>query len=270
MFNRIHVRLIAILVLVVTAIPTRADVRIESLIRDGVEVVYAAPVTRRMASEVADRVLLSKRRVLAFLRQSAVYPDDRADVPIRVLVDPDATTPSQMRSSIFLPQERVLAFFDDRSTVDVSLAITHEVTHVLAVSANRANRDRFLDDGLAVFLQAELDELPAYPNYHRGLHIATANGSIERGGLIAFGQTEVTRRNPDRALDLKMAYLQQGSFTQFLLETYGLDAYLKHYYGQSAEATFGQPLAALDEKWRALIEALRAADAPKDGDGSSL
>lgn len=268
MLSQTHLRCIAV-ILFTLSFPAGSEPAVETLTRDDVEILYAAPVTQAMAADVAARVLLSKRRVLAYLRQSEVYPDDRADIKIRVLIDPEASTPSQMRASIFLPQERVLAFFDARSPADVSLAITHEVTHVLAVSANRANRNRFLDDGLAVFLQAELDELPAYPNFHHGLHIATANGQLERGDLLAFEDTEATRRRPSGSLDLKMAYLQQGSFTQFLLESYGLDAYLRHYYGQPAEAAFGQSLVALDAKWRAFIESLGAEKFNADDDGTS-
>lgn len=269
MSGRLPLRNVASLLLAFCAGQANSELSIETLTRDGVEVVYAAPVTETMASEVADRVMLSKRRVLAYLRRSAEYPDDRGDVPIRVLLDPDATVPSQMRSTIFIPQQRVLEFFGDSEGAAVSLAVTHEVTHVLAVSARRSDGNRFLDDGLAVFLQTELDELPAYPNFHQGLHIAAANAAMERGGLIALDKTEATRRKPPNGVDLRMAYLQQGSFTQFLLESYGLEAYLSYYYGQAAEAAFGRPLPELDAAWRLLIQSLAAGTHTSTGDGTS-
>lgn len=235
-----------------------AEVEIRTLSRDGLDVVYAAPVTEDMAIRIADRVELAKLRVLAYLRQSSVYPDDRASVPIRVLIDPDATAPSQMRSTIFLPQARVLAFFDEEVQQPVSLAITHEVVHVLAVSAYRRQEGRFFDDGLAVLLQTRLDELPAYPNFHRGLHIETALGAEARGGLIALEATDTARRNPATREDLRMAYLQEGSFTQYLIERFGMDAYLKIYLGERPEDVVGISLHDLDLDWRDFINDLRS------------
>ncbi|MBY6204531.1 hypothetical protein [Halomonas denitrificans] len=238
------------------------EVEIRTHSRPGLEVVYASPVTEAMARRVADRVELARERTLAFLRQSGEYPDDRADVPIRVLLDPDATAPSQMRSTIFIPQDRVLAFFDEDIEGTVSLAITHEVVHVLAVSAYRRTRGRFFDDGLAVFLQSELDELPAYPNFHRGLHLQTAKAAAERGGLLPLEDTDSTRRNPPTREDLRLAYLQEGSFTQYLIERFGLDAYLRIYYGESPEDVVGSSLLELDGEWRALIGALQVTGSP--------
>ncbi len=230
----------------------------------GIRVVYAAPVTEPMAERIAELVERAKVRVLAYLRQSDAYPDDRAAVPIRVLIDPDATAPSQMRSTIFIPQQRVLDFFDAAVEQDVSLAITHEVVHVLAVSAYRREQGRFFDDGLAVFLQAELDDLPAYPNFHRGLHIETAAAASRRGSLIDLDRTEESRRNPPNQQDLALAYLQEGSFAQYLIERHGLDAYLRIYYGQSPEEAVGASLESLDRDWRALIGEL--ADRSMNGD----
>ncbi len=235
------------------------EVEIRTFSRPGLDVVYAAPVTEAMASRVADRVEQAKSRTLAFLRQFEAYPDDRAEVPIRVLIDPDAPAPSQMRSTIFLPQDRVLAFFDEEVAGTVSLAITHEVVHVLAVSAYRREQGRFFDDGLAVFLQSELDELPAYPNFHRGLHIVTAAAARARGGLLALGDTESTRRNPPDREALRLAYLQEASFTQYLVERFGIDAYLRIYYGESPEDVVGSTLVDLDGEWRAFIGALQDA-----------
>ena len=88
----------------------------------------------------------------------------------------------------------------------------------------------------------------------------TAAAARARGGLLALEDTESSRRNPPDREALRLAYLQEASFTQHLIERFGLDAYLRIYYGESPDDVVGSTLVDLDGEWRAFIGALQRSD----------
>jgi hypothetical protein len=145
-------------------------------------------------------------------------------------------------------------------------ALTHELTHVFYPNGNR-----FLAEGLAIYLQARIGGNPAFPNFGRPLHevarellremvpeftpgqpeslqkihlvdldtIATPSPLRLRVGRVLYDNTPVGQAH---------LYPIAGSFTQFLIETHGISAFRQLY-----ERTPLIPLernAGFPERWR--------------------
>jgi len=158
--------------------------------------------------------------------------------------------PNQYRNVINFPAGRVQKAEED----DYGISVVHEVTHVVAASAYRPNR--FYDDGLAVYLQTKFGVASSFPDFGRDLHQETVATAEKSGGFLPLAETEKTRRTT-RDSDLRrLAYLQEGSFTRFLIERDGVEKYLRVYFGESLEDVYGQDLEALEDEWRALLAEL--------------
>lgn len=203
---------------------------------------------------VADRVERSLRIIRAFLALSDTYEGPPYDTPLRVVIDPEQFSPYQFGSNIALPEARVLNIVNEVEGARVDIGIIHELAHVLAASYNRSNRDRFYDDGIAVYLQHRFGPTPNYPNFGEDLYIATARAAEIHGGLIPLAITEETRGSAETRIGRQLAYLQEGAFTQFLIERYGLDAYFRIYHGNPLENVTGKSLADLEVEWTVVIE----------------
>jgi hypothetical protein len=144
-------------------------------------------------------------------------------------------------------------------------AIAHELTHVFFPNANR-----FLAEGLAVYVQAQIGGNPAFPNFNQPLH-DTARHRVrdmiplfDGDALNCLGQMqlaaldEIATPNP---LVLRVGdtfhgegprgqaniYVIAGSFTQFLAETFGLDKF-KSIYGTTPLVPLAQN-AGLPGRW---------------------
>lgn len=204
---------------------------------------------------VAERVEASLEIVRAFLAQSDEYEGPPYETALGVVIDPDQFSPYQFGSNIALPEARVLNIVREVEDARVDIGIIHELTHVLAASYNRENRDRFYDDGIAVYLQHRFGPTPNYPDFGEDLYIATARAAEINGGLIPLAITEETRGSSETRIGRQLAYLQEGAFTQFLIEGYGLDTYFRIYHGVTLEDATGKSLAQLEAEWTAMIEA---------------
>ncbi len=158
------------------------------------------------------------------------------------------SVPNQYRNVVNVPAGR-LAAEDEGSGYGISLV--HEITHVVAASAYRP--DRFYDDGLAVYLQSRFGTASSYPDFGRDLHRETADLAAEAGGFLPLAETERTRRSTDSRQLRRLAYLQEGSFTRFLIERDGVEPYLRAYRGERLAEVYGKDLAALETEWRALL-----------------
>ncbi|MEM8962210.1 MAG: DUF2891 domain-containing protein [Acidobacteriota bacterium] len=157
--------------------------------------------------------------------------------------------PNQRGNTINLPAGTL---YNDPDGYGISMV--HEITHVVAASAYRP--DRFYDDGLAVYLQARFGMASSYPNFERDLHQETVAIAAENGWYLSLGKAENIRRFTKSRVQRKLAYLQEGSFTKFLIERDGLEKYMKVYLGESLEDVYGKDLATLETEWRELLEAL--------------
>lgn len=222
---------------------------------DEFSVVHKSSLPAAGVTGVADQVTDARRQVLAWLSQSSTWSGPPYDKPLRVLIDPDTHTPSQMRSTIYVPEARVLSALERGGLENADLGIVHEVTHVLAASAFRKDRDRFYDDGLAVYLQYQFGPASSYPTFGQALHLATADAAIMHGGLLPLESVDEARRATESSLRLR-GYLQAGSFTQYLIENFGIDAYFRIYQGNDIDTVTGMPFSALEARWRTLIQSI--------------
>lgn len=224
--------------------------------RDEFSVRYSDDVPELAANLVADRVEAAIEVVRAYLAQAPSYSGPPYNWPIKVTIDPDRFGPYQSRNEIYLPEARVLNLFSGNDQARNDLGIVHEVTHVLAASYARKNRDRFYDDGLAVYLQHRFGSTPNYPNFGVDLYVAVASYADKYGAIIPLAEAEAARGNREDSLGRQLAYIQEGAFTQFLIENYGLDAYIEIYQGADLEEVTGHTFAELEAAWTAMFHAI--------------
>jgi hypothetical protein len=125
-------------------------------------------------------------------------------------------------------------------------ALLHEITHNYAFSENR-----FLYEGLGVYLQDKMGEARSFPTFGRPLDAAAAEVARNVGSLDALNAVRFPRPlasvMPDRA-----AYLLAGSFVKYLMDRKGgLDKFRAVYASGDYQATYGVPFSALEGDWRA-------------------
>jgi hypothetical protein len=145
-------------------------------------------------------------------------------------------------------------------------AIAHELVHVFFPNGNR-----FLAEGLAVYLQAEIGGNPAFPNFGRPLHELMRELLREMVPEFSRGDPESLRRVDLGELDriatpgplvLRVGselygeeprgqaciYPIAGSFVQFLIETRGLEKF-REIYLQTPLVPMVQD-AGLPDRWK--------------------
>jgi hypothetical protein len=121
-------------------------------------------------------------------------------------------------------------------------ALLHEIVHVYAPNTNR-----FLAEGLAVYLQQQLGGNPAFPNFGKGelaRHRLSAVSSLEPLNNVR------TPRPLRTVMQEQTAYILAGSFVQFLIENYGLTLFRNLYEVGSYDLVYGKNLTALEREWR--------------------
>jgi hypothetical protein len=175
------------------------------------------------------------------------------DGRVLIEVSPRYWIPHQFRNWIKIPAGRIVE--PDES----GISIVHELTHVVAASAYRP--DRFYDDGLAVYLQSRFGVASSYPNFGRDLHRETARAAADAGGNLPLAEAEAARNASTSGDQRRLAYLQEGSFTRFLIERDGVDKYLRVFFGESLEEVYGKDLAVLEAEWLELLGALEPEEA---------
>ena len=191
-------------------------------------VIHMSSLPAAGVDEVTAQVDRAIKQVSGWLAQAESFQSPLQADRIRVLIDPDSHTPTQQRSTIFVPEGRVREALADGGLSTGDFGIVHEITHVLAASAYRKDRNRFYDDGLAVYLQQKFGPQINYPSLGPDLHVSTAALAAEAGGLLPLGECDQARRVTDDSRKRRLAYLQLGSFTQFLIENLGVDAYFRN------------------------------------------
>ncbi|WP_394223207.1 hypothetical protein [Alteromonas gracilis] len=226
---------------------------------DNFTVEYDDNVPLSIVEKLATVVSANTKVVKTYLAQSAQYKGTPIKEDLVVFISKKRRTPYQDWNTIHIPEKRVIAAFsEDKSKNNSGMAVIHELTHVYAVSDFRKKKkhgyeDRFYDDGLAVFLQHRFGQVPEYPDFGQDLYRAVADASLNYGGLISLKDAENVRHSAKTGLGRKLAYLQEGAFTQFLIENYGLDAYLKIYAGESTESVTGKTFNQLESDWTSVI-----------------
>jgi hypothetical protein len=173
------------------------------------------------------------------------------DEPIRIHVDPSYRIPRALvpahlgnRGFMEMPLRRVLSG---------EAPLLHEIVHIYAPNGNR-----FLAEGLAVYLHHKLAGNRAFPNFGRALdrEARSYQSRIESLEKLDRVRTPVPL---GRVLDEQSAYILAGSFVGFLIEKYGLPAFHRLYADGAYESAYGKTLDDLEREWRStLLEPARA------------
>jgi hypothetical protein len=125
-------------------------------------------------------------------------------------------------------------------------ALLHEITHNYAFSENR-----FLYEGLGVYLQAELGEIRSFPTRGRPLDVAAAEVARTVGSLEELNAVRFPRPLASVMPDVP-AYLLAGSFVKYLIDRKGgLEKFRVLYASGDYQATYGVSFNALERDWRA-------------------
>ena len=179
---------------------------------------------------------------------------------------------------------RVTSSFRRWRVASRKAAIAHELVHVFFPSGNR-----FLAEGLAVYLQAEIGGNPAFPNFGRPLHelarellheMIPAFSPGHPDSLAQLHLADLDAIATPGPLELKVGgdlygeeprgqariYPLAGSFVQFLIETRGLEQFRVLYgrtplvpFEQAAGSrerwfdVYGLSFTALEGEWKSLI-----------------
>jgi hypothetical protein len=131
-----------------------------------------------------------------------------------------------------------------RSVREHTGALLHEIVHVYAPHPNR-----FLAEGLAVYLQATLAGNPAFPTFGADLRPLAARGLSGETSLEALNGVR-TPHPLGTVMEEKTAYILAGSFVGFLVERYGLARFRRLYETEDYDAVYGKPFATLEREWR--------------------
>lgn len=103
-------------------------------------------------------------------------------------------------------------------------AIIHEMVHVYA-----PNQNRFLAEGLAVYLHHRLGGNPAFPNFGKDL-FRLDNGLPNGVKLADLDAISIPRRlELSGQINEQNAYVVAGSYVGFLIENHGLDKFKRFY-----------------------------------------
>jgi hypothetical protein len=123
-------------------------------------------------------------------------------------------------------------------------ALLHEIVHIYAPSGNR-----FLAEGLAVYLHHKLAGNGAFPNFGKPLD-AEARERLSQIGSLDQLNTVRTPRPLSSVLNEQSAYILAGSFVGYLIDKYGLPDFKAVYEGRTYESVYGKSLGALEKEWR--------------------
>ena len=135
-----------------------------------------------------------------------------------------------------------------KSVKDNTAASLHEIVHIYA-----PNDNRFLAEGLAVYLQDKLGGNPAFPNFGIDLH-TLARGSFSKVGLLERLNMVRTPRPLGSVVEGRTAYIVAGSFVSFLIERYGLPMFQGLYKTGNYKKIYGKSLSVLEDEWRSRIQ----------------
>ena len=155
-------------------------------------------------------------------------------------------------SSYRISRALVPGYFGNRGFMEMPLrtvrnntsALLHEIVHIYA-----PNDNRFLAEGLAVFVHAKLAGNPAFPNFGEDLRRLAARGLSGIKSLEALNGVR-TPRPLSAVMDEKNAYALAGSFVGYLIEKYGLASFRSLYTTENYEQVYRKSLDILEKEWR--------------------
>jgi hypothetical protein len=159
-------------------------------------------------------------------------------------------------SSYRISRALVPGYFGKRGFVEMPLRgvrdntgpLLHEIVHIYA-----PNNNRFLAEGLAVYLHAKLGGNPAFPNFGEDLRRSAVRSLSGVKSLEALNGVR-TPRPLSSIMDEEGAYILAGSFVGFLVERYGLPAFRSLYETENYEKIYGKSLDTLEKEWRLSLQ----------------
>ena len=130
---------------------------------------------------------------------------------------------------------------------DNTTPLLHEIVHIYA-----PNDNRFLAEGLAVYLHAKLAGNPAFPNFGEGVDRAATRSLAKTPSMQVLNRVR-TPQPLSTVMDEQAAYTIGGSFVGFLIERYSLDLFRKLYETDNYNAAYAKSLDILEQEWRQSI-----------------
>jgi hypothetical protein len=198
------------------------------------------------------RSLLSRSLLVIALLAPALHamgaPALAADCAgIQILSDELTTREAQAYCVYAVAERRKVEEFWGATWRNNDGALLHEIVHVYA-----PNDNRFLAEGLAVYLHQKLAGNPAFPNYGRALD-AEARGRLAHIESLEKLNGVRTPRPLGTGLGEESAYILAGSFVGFLVENHGLAEFRTLYEAGTYEAAYGKSLRMLESEWRSAL-----------------
>jgi hypothetical protein len=159
-------------------------------------------------------------------------------------------------SSYRISRSLVPGHFGNRGFMEMPLrrvrdntgALLHEIVHIYAPNSNR-----FLAEGLAVYLHTKLASNPAFPNFGEDLR-RLAGRSLSRVKSLAALNAVRTPKPLSTVIDEETAYTLAGSFVGFLIERYGLASFRGLYETENYQVTYAKSLDVLEREWRLSVQ----------------
>jgi hypothetical protein len=151
---------------------------------------------------------------------------------IRIRISDKYRIPRTKDGEIYMPANRIRG--DAGGPPEIAgrgPAIAHEITHIIAPSRGKPNR--YLDEGLGVFIQEKFGGDRSYPNMGEDVHKLTARLIRLEGEITPLKNAEKVRMSSKSGPKRRLAYLQEGSFARYLIEKYGLENFMTMYRGKS-------------------------------------
>ncbi|MBI2361240.1 MAG: hypothetical protein HYV04_20430 [Deltaproteobacteria bacterium] len=127
-------------------------------------------------------------------------------------------------------------------------ALLHEITHIYAPHDNR-----FLQEGLAVYLQDKIGGNPAFPNFGEDLWVLARDRLSFDISLASLNHVRFPTPLGIRVGE-RNAYILAGSFVGFLIEKYGMPMFRRLYETEDYDIVYGKSLEILEKEWRSALE----------------
>jgi hypothetical protein len=216
---------------------------------DHLDIKYTG-ISENQAKEFSDRAEAALEFVQAlfereYKRRIMIVVEDKRGIP----------RANGRQSRITIPADRIRGDAGGAPRVrGLGPAIAHEITHLVAKS--RGCRNRYLDEGLAVYVQERFGER-AYPNMGHDVHEETKRYSQKIGDLIPVSDLEKVRKGGDTGRRT-LAYLQEGSFVRYLIERDGLPRFMSLYSCGTYLAVYGKSFSEVEQDWKRFMTSVEA------------
>ena len=214
----------------------------------GIRLEYLAEVPKEDVAFVLGEASFALTAVSHYLGRPAP-----AKVEVR-LIDQERIPFTDTEKVIWLPYGRLRY----RVPGDDPMTLVHEMTHVIATGKLS---NRFLTEGLAVHVQTLLGG-KAYPNFGKDLHLLTKELEEKNGSSVPILDSEKVRNARDSGQGRALAYVQEGSFARWLIETHGLEKFLRALDGEPAQDVYEAGFEELEADWREMLAGYTEARPP--------